>query len=135
MSFTIRYPYPQVNQFHLIQAEDRDTGLTYEVYLHLLPLLGGGQDMQAIVDPVSVEGGNLWKCWLREIETPRVDALRQEHLERRRAALPGEAVTEHLNLKEHLGDVTLDVLEAYQVFKVKPDLVTRVSRYNREPVI
>ena len=133
MSFTIHYTH--VNQFHLVQVEDQDTGLTYEVYLHMLPLLGGGSDIQAIVDPVSVEGGMLWKCWLRKIETPRIDDLRHEHWERRRRALSEEVLPEHLRLMDHIEEVVLDVLEAYQVFKVKPDSVVRVSRYNREPVI
>ena len=129
--------YTHVNQFHLVQVEDQEIGLTYEVYLHMLPLPGGGSDMQAIVDPVSVERGTLWKCWLREIDTPRVDDLRQKHRDRQRLELPGEEVRGQLNLKEHLSEVVADVLEAYQREKwvVIPRPSERKSRYQREPVI
>lgn len=125
--------YTHVNQFHLVQIEDHDTGLTYEVYFHTLPVVGGGSDMQAIVDPVSVEGGTLWKCWLREIETPRLDvSLRGQNVERNLGGTLG-----HQRVVDHLPEVVADVMEAYVkekwVVMVEPS--ERKSRYRREPVI
>jgi len=129
--------YTHVNQFHLVHVEDQDTGLTYEVYFHTLPLPGGGNDLQAIVDPVSVSGGTLWKCWLREIETPRVDDLREKLRIRQRVELPGEEVRGHLRVMDHIPEVVADVLEAYHRVKwvVIPGPSERKSRYQRNPVI
>lgn len=128
--------YIHVNQFRLVLVEDQDTGLTYEVYLHTMPVAGGGSDLQVIVDPV--EGLLIWKCWLREIPTPRVDELRRRDRERRQVELPGEPVQGQLHLDEHVQEVVADVMEAYakenKVLPTQPR-VERASRYRREPVI
>jgi hypothetical protein len=109
-----------------------DEGQDLEVYLTMKPLPGGGQDMQAIVDPVSIEGGLLWKCWLREIKTPRIDALRAELRERS----IGEIPPPHINLTSYSSEVICDVLDAYlEAHNSKGNPVARVSRYERTRVI
>ena len=136
---------------NLVMVRDTETEERFEVYLNRVP---GRDDTESIlcrveplgvgqvwgrVDPTLSTMAQVWRCWATQVRTPRWDAMRNPCVE----------AIGNITMMDHSGALACDLVEAYrfhclgrmpsafvdEVEAEDPSPVTRVSRYERPPVI
>lgn len=127
---------------NLVVVRDTVTQERYEVYLHRVPGRDGAESILAHVEALGPNqligrvdarlnlNHSIWRVWVHQVVTPRFSAMRQPIIES----------VGNISMLDHSGALACDMVEAYRVHVLgqAPETmlpVTRVSRYEREPVI